>query len=1009
MEEFVRRRLAQGSPPAGDEDPPRGHVGPHGDAWGVVNPSASLATAVKPDTPVARCLQLIRGRNMDGVDFNPIFRIPLLLHMLVEVLCHDPARLRSMRTRYDVYQMFVELSLQRDVGRLAAERRVGLGVTADNTGAVVQCMSTLGCLLAGEMWRTGRSVAEFVGGDGVWERVQLEFEKFVVLPKVTALRDSPDFYRKRYFDQVELERIHLAVERAAIQLFPASSVLRVSGGSLEFMHRSVLEYFCAQAVLAAAGSDLPLEERVTCTVAVLGLPDSRRMREEPGVLDFLGDQLHEKCGETNDCASRTRECLFAIIEASAAGVASGGGRAPANAATILNWAGVSFAGRAWDGVVLEGADLTRANFSGASLMRAHLAGCRLAKANLCDADFTGADFTSVDFGELAPMDVPAPVTCCTWHSEVPGILAVCSVDGAVQQLRAGYTQRGSAAATTSPRPLPTVATHRVLGMQFLSTAEGGDVMHCAPERHAVQAWDVTNSRFCGAPTRGHRSAVPCMAHCAGHDSNLWVGADVNGCVWSWTGDAHRQVLRSGDGRAVTAIACSPCMPGLVQVVAVGYAAGPVELMELAARAPTRITIAVPGGCVTSLEFCVRGLGDIVLASGSANGVVHVWDVVTGQRICEPIEGDTAAVTCMSFGVVAPELPPVLACCYRGSTTVRLFDIASCRAQSEPTYGHCSPVTFLLPGLVQQGDRQVKAIFSGSADGTVCLRENNTGHLLGPPLAGLHAFVTCGAFGCEAGDRWAGIVCCGAKDGTVCVWEWDDRSGAFQGTVISALEGQERPVVEVVISEDSSGPLLQVWFESGGYQEWERVRPGLWWQFRPSSTEHAAMDLERELMSDSADDAIAVVQPLSVSNQRTDSAITNQALAVRTFLSTRWYSEAEPGAGRTVIVAGDSTGGVRKWVEQTGEQLWSARPAAQRLDAQGLKLGTSAAGLTALNLALLRKSGCSDAGTLLQSVPVSAFVKEKGLPIVHFAQSTPHCLVARRNSTKHPSESAVRPL
>jgi WD40 repeat protein len=957
MEEFVRRRLAQGSSLAGDEEPPRGYVGPHGNALGAVNPSVSLATAGR------RVMELIRGRNMDGVDFNPIFRIPLLLHMFVEVLCHDPARLRSMRTRCDVYKMFVELSLQRDVIRIAVERRVGMGVTADNTGAVVQCLITLGCMLAGEMWRVGKPVADYCGDesgdfsvdarqatDGIWGRFMDMFEACVLQPKLDALRRSAEFSSKRLHIRAELERVEIAAEQAAIRLFPGSSVLRVSGGSLEFMHRSVFEYFCGQAVLTTAGSDLPMAERLTRTVAAFIFSDIRRVQEEPGVLDFLADQLREWCGGTTDCASRARECLFAIIEASAAGVASGDGCAPANAATILNWAGVSFAGRMWNGVVLEGADLTRANFSGASLRGARLAGCRLAKANLCDADFTGADFTNVDFGELAPMDVPAPVTCCTWHPEIPGILAVCSIDGAVQQLRAGYTQRGSAAATTSPRPLPTVATHRVLGMQFLSTLEGGDAVHRAPERHAVQAWDVTNSRFCGAPTRGNQQAVACMAHCAGHDLNLWVGADVNGCVWSWTGDAQRQVLRNLDGRAVKAIACSPCMPGLVQVVAVGYEDGTVQLLDLAAGAPTGVTIAVPGGCVTSLEFCVRGVQDVVLASGSGNGVVHVWDIATGRGLCEPIEGDTAPVTCMSFGLVAPELPPVLACCFRGSTTVRLFDIASCRAQSEPTYGHCSPVTCLVPGMVQQGDRQVKAVLSGSADGTVCLREDETGHLLSPSLAGLRAFVTCGAFGSKAGDRWAGIVCCGAKDGTVCVWEWEDGSGAFEGAVISAPEGQEEPVVSLAFSEDSSGlVLLLVRFEGGSSQEWERGSHTVRWQPRPSTA------------------GLAELGPATHDFKGHLDCIPGQV--VRTIIGTCCFRETLPDTGDTVVFAGDSMGGLRKWVQQTGVQLWSARPAAQRLDAHGLRLGATTTGLTALKLALLREYGCRDADALLHSVPV----------------------------------------
>jgi hypothetical protein len=169
---------------------------------------------------------------------------------------------------------------------------------------------------------------------------------------------------------------------------------------LEFIHKSFQEYFCARLILLGAGANAPLDTRVQRAVQVLSIPN-RRIQVEPEVLYLLADHWHHVFSGDSD-VSRARECLFAVVAASARGVGIEGGASP-NAATILNWMGEPMLKQPWFGVVLDGADLTRAVLCGTSLVDATLTRCRLEKAVLTDVDMAGADLSHVEFGEHAPL------------------------------------------------------------------------------------------------------------------------------------------------------------------------------------------------------------------------------------------------------------------------------------------------------------------------------------------------------------------------------------------------------------------------------------------------------------------------------------------------------------------------------------------------------------------------------------------------------------------------------
>jgi hypothetical protein len=69
--------------------------------------------------------------------------------------------------------------------------------------------------------------------------------------------------------------------------------LRRVGSALQFIHKSLFEYYCARLVLLAAGSEAPLPLRLARTRSVLALP-GRRIQAEP--------EVRQRCLSVSLCA-----------------------------------------------------------------------------------------------------------------------------------------------------------------------------------------------------------------------------------------------------------------------------------------------------------------------------------------------------------------------------------------------------------------------------------------------------------------------------------------------------------------------------------------------------------------------------------------------------------------------------------------------------------------------------------------------------------------------------------
>eukprot|EP00741_Cyanophora_paradoxa_P016643 tig00020934_g16072.t1 len=176
---------------------------------------------------------------------------------------------------------------------------------------------------------------------------------------------------------------------------------------VRFIRKTLLEYFVAEEMFeraiarnALATGSLRRQRRASLwSAAGSGLIHKFLLTGEPKILEFLAD-----CCNSD---SSYRSMLLGLLDQSRDRQAKKEDLvASANAMTILNRAGYSFAGSCLRGVRVPGADLQRLEAAGADLCDADLTGCGLHDANFGGADLRGAKLDGC--AVVATAAVPLP-------------------------------------------------------------------------------------------------------------------------------------------------------------------------------------------------------------------------------------------------------------------------------------------------------------------------------------------------------------------------------------------------------------------------------------------------------------------------------------------------------------------------------------------------------------------------------------------------------------------------
>ncbi len=474
---------------------------------------------------------------------------------------------------------------------------------------------------------------------GVWQTTSDVATEWVVEDAEAAARDLSAASGLSRTARKLAETEASAAAQAAIIELRSTCPLRRSGESLQFIHKSFWEYFCARLILLAAGSGAPRDTRVARAVSALSIP-GRRIQTEPEVLYFLADHWHHEFADDSD-VGRARECLFAVVAGSASGVGVEHGAA-ANAATILNWMGEPMLRQPWDGVVLEGADLTRAVLCGTSLKVARLSGCRVEKALLSHVTLEGADLTSVQLGENAPIPVWAGsgLRCLVAHPALPDVLAV-AVNREVQLWSlSSRVQVG--------KSLPHGAT--VHSLAALCAGKGVSLLVSGDSAGVVRVWDVTDG--CGDAGAVARGPLALWSHpsngkvhsvalgpASGNSSPCLVaGGFSDGSVRVWHVDTGDVVLALGPREHHVCSTAFGVTAAGVSLLAVGDFSGRVTVWVVGGSWDVRMDDRHHRGGAKTLVFGLRPSGNLVLACGTTTGQVCLWNAGVWVRVCQCMRG-----------------------------------------------------------------------------------------------------------------------------------------------------------------------------------------------------------------------------------------------------------------------------------------------------------------------------------------------------------------------------------
>ncbi|MEV4141215.1 hypothetical protein AB0J72_54750 [Dactylosporangium sp. NPDC049742] len=256
------------------------------------------------------------------------------------------------------------------------------------------------------------------------------------------------------------------------------------------------------------------------------------------------------------------------------------------------------------------------------------------------------------------------------------------------------------------------------------------------------------------------------------------------------------ICLTGHGGAVWSVAFSP--DG--QLLASGSDDGTVRLWDPATGAPTGRPLIGHDDEVGSVVFSRDGR---LLASAGFDGSMRLWNPTTGAPVGRPLVGHDGAVWSVVF---SPDGQQLASAGYDGS--VRLWDPATGAQVGQPLIGHHGAVGSV--GFSPDG----RLLASGGFDGKVRLWDPVTGSPAGRPLIGHDGAVRSVVF--SPNGR---LLASGGFDGKVRLWMPDTSTA-----ITRPLIGHHYTVMSVVFSPNgrllASGGLdsrVRFWDSGSGAQ------------------------------------------------------------------------------------------------------------------------------------------------------------------------------------------------
>jgi WD40 repeat protein len=222
--------------------------------------------------------------------------------------------------------------------------------------------------------------------------------------------------------------------------------------------------------------------------------------------------------------------------------------------------------------------------------------------------------------------------------------------------------------------------------------------------------------------------------------------------------------------AVSSVAFATAPDGRL-LLATGSEDGSVRMWDSLTGTPLGGRLTGRARAVSSVAFATTPDGRLLLAAGSEDGSAQVWDPLTGTPLGGPLTGHANAVSSVAFGT-APDGRLLLATgssvpVSTGSTegSARVWDPLAGTPLGGPLTMHTSGVSSVAFGTAPDG-RLLLA--TGSHDRTARVWDPFTGTLVGGPFTGHTRAVRSVAFGTAPDGRL--LLAIGSEDGSVRVWD-----------------------------------------------------------------------------------------------------------------------------------------------------------------------------------------------------------------------------------------------
>eukprot|EP00741_Cyanophora_paradoxa_P015552 tig00020902_g15013.t1 len=315
--------------------------------------------------------------------------------------------------------------------------------------------------------------------------------------------------------------------------------------SYSFIHASLKEYFVADSILPYLDARLAAQpaagsQRRRSAMWNVGGADvvdglgRRLLVDDSAIVQFLADRARSE--------PPFAEALWACLLQSANG---GSPIAAANAMTVLNHAGASFAGKELRGIRAPGADLFRLEAAGADLRGADLSGAILDEANVAGADLRGANLDNCHLSVWPACQLGYATRCVAFSSDGRSVVSGCE-DGTICIVDA---ESRSLSFKASFKTVESVAFSA--DGKKLAWGDAGGVVGLF-----TWPWDVPGGMRVPLKLKGHMRVVTSVLFSP--DGSTLASGSTDGTVRLWSA-ADGTLLRvlEGRGDTVRSIAISP--------------------------------------------------------------------------------------------------------------------------------------------------------------------------------------------------------------------------------------------------------------------------------------------------------------------------------------------------------------------------------------------------------------------------------------------------------------------